>query len=104
MNRVVKVGLVQQANTDNVEENINKLEKNIKELALKGCNLIVLQELHNTLYFCQHEDTSYFDLAESIPGKSTEIFSRISDNNKVVLVTSLLRKSTRYLSQYSSGI
>jgi N-carbamoylputrescine amidase len=92
MNRVVKVGLVQQANTDNVEKNINKLEKNIKELASKGCNLIVLQELHNTLYFCQHEDTSYFDLAESIPGKSTEIFSRIASNNNVVLVTSLFEK------------
>lgn len=92
MNRVVKVGLVQQANTDNVEENINKLEKNIKELSSKNCNLIVLPELHNTLYFCQHEDTSYFDLAESIPGKSTEIFSRIAANNNVVLVTSLFEK------------
>ena len=64
----IKVGIVQQRNTADVKENIDKLRKNIEECAQKGAELIVLQEIHNTLYFCQVAETEYFDLAEPIPG------------------------------------
>ncbi|NJL76092.1 MAG: carbon-nitrogen hydrolase [Saprospiraceae bacterium] len=88
----MKVGLVQQTNSSNLEENLNKLEANIRDCASKGANLIVLQELHNSLYFCQTEDTSVFDLAETIPGASTERFGRIAKALNVVIVTSLFEK------------
>lgn len=92
MNKKLKVGLVQQSNSADVRSNMNKLKKNIEALASEGAKLIVLQELHNTLYFCQHEDTSYFDLAEEVPGYSTEFYSNIAAENKIVLVTSLFEK------------
>lgn len=92
MDKKLKVGLVQQSNSADVRSNMNKLKKNIEALASKGAKLIVLQELHNTLYFCQHEDTSYFDLAEKVPGYSTEFYSKIAAENKIVLVTSLFEK------------
>ncbi|MCA1927979.1 MAG: carbon-nitrogen hydrolase [Calditerrivibrio sp.] len=92
MSKIVRVGLVQQANSSDIDNNINKLVKNIEELAGKGCSLIVLQELHNSLYFCQHEDVDYFDLAETVPGKSTDIFSQVAKKNNIVLVTSLFER------------
>lgn len=92
MDKKLKVGLVQQSNSADVRSNMNKLKKNIEALASEGAKLIVLQELHNTLYFCQHEDTSYFDLAEEVPGYSTEFYSNIAAENKIVLVTSLFEK------------
>lgn len=64
----MKVGLVQQSCTSDVRANVEKLKKNITECAQKGAELVVLQELHNSLYFCQTEDTGCFDLAETIPG------------------------------------
>lgn len=92
MDKKLKVGLVQQSNSADVRSNMNKLKKNIEALASEGAKLIALQELHNTLYFCQHEDTSYFDLAEEVPGYSTEFYSNIAAENKIVLVTSLFEK------------
>ena len=89
---VLKAGLIQQANVADVEANKAKLASNIALCASQGAKLIVLQELHNSLYFCQSEDTSLFDLAETIPGPSTEFFSQIALKNKVVLVTSLFEK------------
>ena len=71
---ILKVGLVQQSNTENIQHNKAKLEHNIRELAEKGAQLVVLQELHNSLYFCQTEDVDKFDLAEPIPGPSTEFY------------------------------
>ncbi len=88
----IKVGLVQQANTADRTANQNKLVKNIEELAQKGAQLIVLQELHNSLYFCQTEETDLFDLAESIPGPSTDLFSALAARLHVVLVTSLFER------------
>lgn len=70
----MKVGLIQQKNTADRAANIEKLKVNIRKAAREGAELVVLQELHNGLYFCQTEDTSMFDLAETIPGPSTEIF------------------------------
>lgn len=88
----MKVALIQQANTANRAENIAKLEKNIRLCASQGAELIVLQELHNGLYFCQTEDTSVFEQAETIPGPSTESFGKIARELGVVIVLSLFEK------------
>lgn len=88
----ISVGLVQQSNTDDSWANQINLAKSIKKCADEGAQLIVLQELHNSLYFCQTENTNLFDLAESIPGPSTEFYSQLAATHKVVLVTSLFEK------------
>ena len=92
MRRTIKVGLIQQSCTGNTAENMDKLKHSIEDVASKGAELVVLQELHNTLYFCQTENTSLFDLAETIPGPSTEFYSGIASANSIVLVTSLFEK------------
>nr|WP_319398734.1 carbon-nitrogen hydrolase [uncultured Carboxylicivirga sp.] len=86
------VGVVQQSNVDSIHNNCKLLESNIRACAAKGAELIVLQELHNSLYFCQHETVDYFDLAETIPGPSTEFYGKIAKELGVVLVTSLFEK------------
>lgn len=88
----LKVGFVQQANSTDVQANIKKLEKNITDCARQGAELIVLQELHNSLYFCQTEDPGLFNLAETIPGPSTETFGSLAKELGVVLVLSLFEK------------
>lgn len=88
----LKVGLIQQSNTEDISKNISKLEANIADCAKQGAELIVLQELHNSLYFCQTEDVDLFDLAEPIPGPSTERYSEIAEKHGIVLVTSLFEK------------
>lgn len=88
----MKIGIIQQSNTSDIEVNISKLKSSIKNLALQGAELIVLQELHNSLYFCQTENTDVFDLAESIPGKSTDDFGLLAKELGVVLVLSLFEK------------
>ena len=72
--------------------NIQKSINEIKKCASAGAELVVLQELHSSLYFCQTEDTVMFDLAEPIPGPSTKIFSEVAKENNIVLVTSLFEK------------
>lgn len=88
----LKVGLIQQANTGNIFANIAKLKTNIVRCAEQGAELVVLQELHNGLYFCQTEDTNIFDLAEPIPGPSTETFGVLARELGIVLVLSLFEK------------
>lgn len=88
----MKIGIIQQHNVASVSDNMTRLKTKIEQLAAKGADLIVLQELHNSLYFCQTENVKCFDLAESIPGKSTEFFSEIARRCKVVIVTSLFEK------------
>lgn len=88
----LKVGLVQQANTADRQANIGKLEKNIEACAAAGAQLVVLQELHNGLYFCQTEDPAVFDEAEPVPGPSTERFGALARRLGVVLVLSLFEK------------
>ena len=92
MRRTIKVGLIQQSCTGNTAENMDKLKHSIEDVASKGAELVVLQEFHNTLYFCQTENTSLFDLAETIPGSSTEFYSGVASANSIVLVTSLFEK------------
>ena len=88
----MKIALIQQSNTANKNENLEKLEKNIREVASQGAELVVLQELHNGLYFCQTEDVSVFDQAETIPGPSTERFGKLAEEISIVIVLSLFEK------------
>ncbi|MCS6928332.1 MAG: carbon-nitrogen hydrolase [Saprospiraceae bacterium] len=88
----MRVGLVQQACGLDKRANIQKSLEGIAECARKGAELVVLQELHCSIYFCQAEDPAMFDLAESIPGRDAEIFSRAARQHKVVLVSSLFEK------------
>lgn len=92
MNTRLKVGLIQQSNTSDRAANIEKLKRHIRQAAEAGAELIVLQELHNGLYFCQTENTACFDEAESIPGPSTEAFGTLARELGVVLVLSLFEK------------
>lgn len=88
----MKIGLVQQANTADRAANIEKLQRHIRQAAAEGAELVVLQELHNGLYFCQTEDTNLFDQAEPIPGPSTELFGALAKELGVVLVLSLFER------------
>jgi N-carbamoylputrescine amidase len=88
----MKIGLIQQSNTACVQANQAKLAANIRDCAAKGAQLIVLPELHNSLYFCQVENTDNFDSAENIPGPSTELFGALAEETGVVLVLSLFEK------------
>ena len=88
----MKVGIIQQTCSESINSNKNKLADNIRKAASEGAELIVLQELHNSLYFCQTENTALFDLAEPIPGPSTEFFGKLAKELSVVIVTSLFEK------------
>lgn len=88
----MKTALIQQAISTDIEANKRMLASEIKAAALDGAELVVLQELHNTPYFCQVEDVRNFDLAETIPGPSTEFYGSVAKENNVVLVTSLFER------------
>ncbi len=88
----MKIGYLQQHNTADKQDNIARLAKGIENLAQRGAELIVLQELHNSLYFCQVEDVDNFNLAEPIPGPSTDFFGQLAKRLQVVIVTSLFER------------
>ena len=88
----LKVGIIQQHNTADIDQNKKRLADKCRQLAEKGARLIVLQELHNSFYFCQTENVDLFDLAETIPGPSTEFFGQLARELGVVIVTSLFEK------------
>lgn len=88
----MKVGIVQQSNGKDIRENIDKLRANVRKCAEQGAELVVLQELHNGLYFCQVEDPANFDQAEVIPGPSTDEFGALAKELGVVIVLSLFEK------------
>ena len=88
----MKIALIQQSKTADIAKNKQDLARGIADAASKGAELVVLQELHNSLYFCQVESTDNFDLAEPIPGPSTEFYSQVAKDNNVVLVTSLFER------------
>lgn len=92
MKSTLKVGIIQQANTSCKEDNQTKLANKIFNLAAEGAELIVLQELHDSLYFCQVESTDNFDLAVEIPGAATDFYSEVARKAHVVLVTSLFER------------
>ena len=88
----MKIGIIQQSCTSDVQANKDKLAQNIADVASRGAELVVLQELHNTPYFCQTENVDLCSLAEPIPGPSTEFFSQIARQHDIVLVTSLFER------------
>ena len=90
--RTIKIGILQQHNVADRTDNMMRLAKGIEDLAKRGAQLIVLQELHNSLYFCQVEDVNNFDLAEPIPGPSTGFYGELAKQFGVVIVTSLFEK------------
>ena len=92
MNRILKTGLIQTSNTENVKNNRKNLEHQIRKIAAAGAELVVLQELHDSLYFCQTENVALFDLAEPIPGHSTDFYGELAAELQIVLVTSLFEK------------
>lgn len=92
MEKKLKIGLVQQANTADRVANLTRLEAHIRQAAGAGAELVVLQELHNGLYFCQTEDTACFDQAEPVPGPSTDRFGALAHELGIVLVVSLFEK------------
>ncbi|WP_262301472.1 carbon-nitrogen hydrolase [Segatella hominis] len=90
----MKLGFLQLHITADVADNKSRLAEGIIDLAHRGAELIVLQELHNTLYFCQVEDVDNFDLAETIPGPSTDFYGKLAKDLGVVIVTSLFERRT----------
>lgn len=88
----MKIGLIQQASAATAEENRRRLAERIAEAAAAGAELVVLQELHDSLYFCQTESTDNFDLAEPVPGAATEFYGAVARRCGVVLVTSLFER------------
>ena len=87
-----RIGMLQQHNVADSKENIRRLSAGIEDLAKRGAQLIILQELHNSLYFCQTENVDNFDIAESIPGPSTRLYGELAKRFGVVIVTSLFEK------------
>ena len=92
MSRILRAGLVQQSCTADRDHNLKNSAAGIREAAAKGAQLVLLQELHTGLYFCQHESTNLFDLAEPIPGPSTEYFGALAKELGIVIVASLFEK------------
>ena len=88
----MKVGIIQISCTQSVESNKQKLAGRIAEAARQGAELVVLQELHNSLYFCQTEDVGLFDLAEPVPGPSTSFYGALARQLGIVLVSSLFER------------
>ena len=88
----MKIGFLQQHNTADTRSNVLRLAEGVADLAKRGAQLVVLQELHNSLYFCQEENVDNFDLAESIPGPSTKLFGEIARTYNVVILTSLFER------------
>src|SRR5215471_11768367 len=89
-----RVGLVQMACSQDPAENLSKAEWRIREAAGRGAQIICLQELFRSQYFCREENAALFDLAESIPGPSTEAFSNIARELQVVIIGSVFERRT----------
>lgn len=88
----MKTGIIQQSCTADIADNRKRLAADIAKLANDGAQLVVLQELHDSLYFCQTEDTANFRYALPIPGEATAFYSKVARENRVVLVTSLFER------------
>lgn len=88
----LRIGILQQSKTGDIIANIKAIEEEVADLARRGAKLVVLSELHNSLYFCQVEDVNNFDLAEPIPGPSTEFYCALAKRLNIVMVISLFEK------------
>jgi len=89
---MLKIGIVQQSNVESVSDNRQKIKSNIETCAKDGAGLVILQELHDSLYFCQTEDTALFSLSVGIPGDATDFYKQLAKEHNIVLVTSLFEK------------
>lgn len=92
MNKKLKVGIIQQNNVASIDNNRYRLAEKIRKLAADGANLIVLQELHDSLYFCQTENVDVCSMASPIPGPVTKFYSDLAFETQCVLVTSLFER------------
>ena len=92
MNKQLKVGIIQQHNSSSIEDNRNRIAEKIRSLAAEGADLIVNQELHDSLYFCQVETTDNCDIAVPIPSTVTDFYGNLAKENGVVIVTSLFER------------
>ncbi|WP_130618742.1 carbon-nitrogen hydrolase [Dyella amyloliquefaciens] len=90
--KTLKVALLQETDRGSRDANLDAIEAGLREAAAKGVELVLLQELHNGPYFCQHESVDEFDLAETIPGPSTERIGRLAHELKLVVVASIFEK------------
>ncbi len=88
----MKIGIIQQNNSSSISDNRSRLADKIRRLASEGAELVVLQELHDSLYFCQTESVDNFDLAVAIPSDATEFYSSVAREAGIVLVTSLFER------------
>jgi N-carbamoylputrescine amidase len=104
MNKNVKVGMVQMSCTSNKQENLDKAIQKVREAAAKGAQIICLQELFTSLYFCDVEDYDNFKLAESIPGPSTDALQKVAAELGVVIVASLFEKRTEGLYHNTTAV
>mgnify|MGYP002136127926 CR=1 FL=1 len=96
----IKVGLVQMSCSDSKQENLDKAMTRIRDAASKGAQIICLQELFTSLYFCDAEDYEQFKLAEPVPGPATDILGKLAGELGVVIIASLFEKRARPVSQY----
>lgn len=92
MKKILKVGIIQQQNTASIDSNRNRIADKIARLANDGAQLIVNQELHDSLYFCQTESTDLCDLAVAIPSSATEFYAQLARKHSVIIVTSLFER------------
>jgi N-carbamoylputrescine amidase len=90
--KTLPVALIQERNHGGAEDNLAVIEARVAEAAKRGAKLVLLQELHNGPYFCQHEDVREFDLAETLPGPSTQRLAALAKQHRLVLVSSLFEK------------
>ncbi|WP_443703091.1 carbon-nitrogen hydrolase [Prevotella sp.] len=88
----LRIGILQQQKSADVKANIKAIEEEVTDIARRGAKLIILSELHNSLYFCQVEDVNNFDLAETIPGPSTDFYGELAKRLGVVMVISLFER------------
>jgi N-carbamoylputrescine amidase len=102
--KMVSVGLIQMSCSSDPKQNLKKAIKHIEEAARKGAQIICLQELFLSQYFCQSEDHRYFDLAESIPGPTTEILGKIAKKHKLVIIASLFERRAHGLYHNTAAI
>ena len=101
MNKTIKIGVVQQAISDNnKQQNWSESAHQIRALAAQGARCILLQELHSTLYFCQTEDVDVFDLAEPLEGDGHAFFGSLAAELTIVLITSMFEKRASGLKNY----
>lgn len=93
----MKIGIIQQNNNESIKDNRNRISAKISKLKQQGAQLVVLQELHDSLYFCQEENVNNFDIAEPIPGEATAFYSQIAKDLSLVLVTSMFERRAKGL-------